>query len=738
MKKRLYLFVVGIFLIGSVILLFLLLQKKTYRLDSYDENMISIKEVEQELTFSMYTKEEWENFLEENPKEVLTYGTLEEVLDHLGVSAYVKVDNKNTRKAVSRTEWSDIYRQILGLLDTDKTITEQTFLLLETMESKDGCVLITNEGEFEFAQKQDYLNCWNAYTGFFLEGKCIGIAAKSSEPSYLKNTYVTEYQKEKLSFLYGGASYQVKVPEMDEISPGVCDLEWTDGTLSKILAKEDTIEGELLSYDESGIEIKDYGRILHEGKIPVYKVYDEVEEKSLSDIILGNMKASYVVAGDEVCAVLLKAPAQIEKIRVLLLAEDGTPFRSNVFLKASSDCTVTCQTVQENLAAGTVLSVDSWNLKESGATLCIEPVQQDATISLCGADGTEISNPYQGRMEVRDTENGFTIVNELPLEAYLYAVVPSEMPSSFEKQALCAQAVCARSYAYMQLMRADYASYGAHIDDSTSYQVYNKSPKTEQSIEAVDATMGQVITYNGNVAEAYYFSTSCGYTDDIATWNREDDGTYGYLRKNCLNQTDDAGDLSDEETFRNYIRSSNVGYDSEIKFYRWRAEATFSGKETELLSVIKTRKSIAPENILYYNSDGTMERENLEGIGSLQSVVVTERSSAGSVLCLRLTFEHGIVDVKTEYNIRRILGAGLTKISFADESERQMTILPSAFCAVIPVEDGSYVIYGGGYGHGLGMSQNGANGLAKEGKTYQEILEFFYQKIELSNIYDGN
>ena len=152
--------------------------------------------------------------------------------------------------------------------------------------------------------------------------------------------------------------------------------------------------------------------------------------------------------------------------------------------------------------------------------------------------------------------------------------------------------------------------------------------------------------------------------------------------------------------------------------------------------MLKTRKSVAPENILYYNSDGVTERENLDEIGSLQSVATTQRSSSGSILCLRLTFEHGIVDVKTEYNIRRILGVGLNKIAFADESESQMTILPSAFCAVIPVEDGSYVIYGGGYGHGLGMSQNGANGLAKEGKTYPEILNFFYQNIELANIYD--
>ena len=65
-------------------------------------------------------------------------------------------------------------------------------------------------------------------------------------------------------------------------------------------------------------------------------------------------------------------------------------------------------------------------------------------------------------------------MNSVPFETYLTAVVPSEMPSTYEKEALKAQAVCARSYAYIQLMRADLAAFGAHINDSTSYQVYNK------------------------------------------------------------------------------------------------------------------------------------------------------------------------------------------------------------------------------------------------------------------------
>lgn len=125
-------------------------------------------------------------------------------------------------------------------------------------------------------------------------------------------------------------------------------------------------------------------------------------------------------------------------------------------------------------------------------------------------------------------------MNSVPFETYLTAVVPSEMPSTYEKEALKAQAVCARSYAYIQLMRADLAAFGAHINDSTSYQVYNKVEAGEVSRQAVEETKHEVMTYADEVIEAYYFSTSMGYTDTAEVWNPEEMENYGYLKKVCL------------------------------------------------------------------------------------------------------------------------------------------------------------------------------------------------------------
>ena len=111
---------------------------------------------------------------------------------------------------------------------------------------------------------------------------------------------------------------------------------------------------------------------------------------------------------------------------------------------------------------------------------------------------------YDGVIELRSTAEGIAMINELSVEDYLCAVVPSEMPASYELEALKAQAVCARSYAYRQMEEYGYPEYEAHVNDSTYYQVYNNSGQAESSSKAVGETAGQTVMYKGKIATTYY------------------------------------------------------------------------------------------------------------------------------------------------------------------------------------------------------------------------------------------
>ena len=713
--------------------------KANYDPKIFSEDYISIDEVKQELIFSVYSQQEWDEWFGSGKKEYLTRSVLENLLKKLGVSEQIDFSVKRKTAAVSRTEWNRIYEQMLGFLDMEQNVKKETLLVLNRMEMEDQTVLITNRGDFYTRLQDTYFTDWMSYDVYIKEEQCIGVARVSTQEQTVENVYLKSCQDEKISFLFAGAAYEKELEENGiACEPGVCDLVFEDGALTTIKTKQDIIQGQMLSYDDSEIEIEGYGRICHNGKLPVYQTYGEVSEKSISDIVLGNMNVAYVTAEKEICAILILQPADIKNIRVLLLADDGTNTRSDVYLKCLTKANMSCGDETKSVEPEELLHPADTLAAAPGKTYIVKPESEDGKIYLCNGDGTAVSNGYEGTIEVRSTENGYTVVNELPLEEYLYAVVPSEMPSSFSGEALKTQAVCARSYAYMQLLRADLAAYGAHINDSTSYQVYNKVEKTKESVAAVDATCGQVLTWNGKVVEAYYFSTSMGYTDTAEIWNVDDPSAYGYLKKACLNRTDAGMDLSDETVFSNYIKSSADGYDSDIRYFRWFATADISDKTEQVNEILKTRHSISTKNVLYYESDGITEcnvDDEEHNMGTLTEMSVEARSSSGSILTLVLTYERGVVKVKTEYNIRKVLGCMVKKIVYADAAETEnITMLPSAFSTVEKQEDGTYLLSGGGYGHGLGMSQNGANGMAKAGMGYLDILNYFYQNITVETI----
>lgn len=142
-----------------------------------------------------------------------------------------------------------------------------------------------------------------------------------------------------------------------------------------------------------------------------------------------------------------------------------------------------------------------------------------------------------------------------------------------------AQAVCARSYACIQLLRGDLAEYGAHIDDSTAYQVYNRVTDADAAREAVIATQGEVLSYQGNIVEAYYFSTSMGYTAAADVWNVEDPAEYGYLTPACLLTDGKMQDLSGEEAFLAYIQSPAMVIDSDCRYSAGERRRITTGKQ---------------------------------------------------------------------------------------------------------------------------------------------------------------
>lgn len=123
----------------------------------------------------------------------------------------------------------------------------------------------------------------------------------------------------------------------------------------------------------------------------------------------------------------------------------------------------------------------------------------------------------------------------------------------------------------------------------------------------------------------------------------------------------------------------------------------------------------------------TLLAENVKkNIGTVQSLEVTKTGPGGVALQIKAVGDKGSITVDTENKIRKALGGNGYEIKKQDGTVAQSgTLLPSAFFKVKKAGN-IFKIIGGGYGHGIGMSQNGANEMAKTGKNYQEILQMFY------------
>ena len=401
---------------------------------------------------------------------------------------------------------------------------------------------------------------------------------------------------------------------------------------------------------------------------------------------LSNRQAYEQVRAESELPEIKKEQARREEtIRVVIKTKGFKKIaHDEVKVKAKNGLIVFYGEKQKKYKGGEVFQIDEASKMFEKGVVTIETQKETDKIEVCSFKRGYGYPTYEGTMELFLSKDGIVIVNEVSLQSYLCAVVPSEMPASYEMEALKAQAVCARCYAYNQMKEMSYPEYGAHIDDSVSFQVYNNSKRNKRTTEAVKETKGELLWYGEQVAMTYFYSTSSGESTSVEAWGTKLIEENQYLKGVSI------------------AKENGTAYETDLAWYRWSAEVP-----------IKKMAQI-------------IEKNTGENIGTLKNIEVTKKGTGGVALELTIWGTEDTLVVEKENKIRRTLGGEGYKITKQDGKViESMELLPSAFFEIEKNKD-SFVINGGGYGHGIGMSQNGANELAKDGKNYQEILQFFY------------
>lgn len=333
------------------------------------------------------------------------------------------------------------------------------------------------------------------------------------------------------------------------------------------------------------------------------------------------------------------------------------------------------------------------NGKESTGSVLVAPKKNGGSVKI--TDGYS----YRGAIECIKTPNawGLTVVNIVPLEEYLYGVVGKEMSPSWNLEALKAQAVAARTYAVAH--KNYFRNKGYDMTDDTRSQVYSGiNGEAPSVIQAVKATSGEIITYNGRPIEALFHASGGGWTEN----------------------------------------SENV-WGNRLEYLRGVEDAS------QAAAAYKWTVSITPEQLAEkLNAAG-------KGVGTVQSITlsplakrpmsVKDRGVSGRVLTLVVKGSKKQVTL-TGNGFQAILGLKSTLFDFSLQAKG----LPAnpdtaankraAELKVRPKQ--SITIYGFGWGHGLGMSQYGANEMAKghvgDTSYYRYILQHYYTGTKIEKV----
>ncbi len=293
---------------------------------------------------------------------------------------------------------------------------------------------------------------------------------------------------------------------------------------------------------------------------------------------------------------------------------------------------------------------------------------------------------FPGTLELNVTADHQIAINILPLEKYLEGVIPWEIPTNNPeyRQAILSQVIAARSYAFFRLENPQSPLF--HIYSNVRDQVYGGMDRTSEIVyHAIRESRGQVLFENGKILKARYHST-CG---------------------SILNETNASGRQG--LTPRRDISPKNI-YNCEISpFYRWIEIRT----PQMILTNLYRNRLISPST---YN-------EYLRKGGHLK-LIIDQRNISGYIGKLTIHIGSRKFDF-SGYQIRKILADTLGNP------------LPSRLFFLIqnPQNQNKFYIIGAGYGHGKGMCQWGAIGMALQGYQFKDILHFYYPHAQLRKIY---
>ncbi|WP_017726217.1 SpoIID/LytB domain-containing protein [Halalkalibacterium ligniniphilum] len=331
---------------------------------------------------------------------------------------------------------------------------------------------------------------------------------------------------------------------------------------------------------------------------------------------------------------------------------------------------------------------------------------------------------YRGSLKIQPGSSRLTLINELDIEDYLLGVVPREMPASWHQEALKAQAIAARNFAYNR------SRSGNPITGTTLDQVYGgKTGEHANSTSAVRATRGIYALANGRPIDAYFHSSSGGHTENSEnvwlnplSYIRAVPDPYDRHPQNRNNAWTNVASRSDVEraVFGSGIQLVDLRVTSRT--------AANSVQRVEATGINRSTGQIVTTTLPRAGETADRLRGAFGTSPSLNSINFSVKKEDTSV---RVKTANGSTQtVNYTYGNQVMLGNGSTE----RVNTQQLIVRTANTTQQLPTSPSTYTFEGSGWGHRLGMSQWGARGMAEAGHTYEQILKHYYTGITLGRL----
>lgn len=700
---------------------------------------------------AVYTKGDMNGVLKDKfmPLENLTLTQTQYLIDKYDTTKNIKIkiDDTNKDKSISYALWCEIYSKMMG----NKNIQEETITILATEKTTSELkkdYVMTDKGVycFEGMDFEKYLN--TKIKVLVKDLDIIAITEVLETQPVLNRCYIENVTNNEVIIYIGGARKFLKTEdiEIQKDSIGkIADIKINGNKIIEIEYYENEIRGEIKQITNNIININNINYVLDE-EFKVYsKIGENIKYKSLNDLYISQDMCKFYIKGNEnkIYAGIIDTEPNFDKIRVLINTND---FKTDTFdeIKISSEggfkIYVKGQIKEYSPTDELIIKkgLDFGILENE--IIKLELLNQDKGFKIKNLKRGYAEPIYFGNIEIIKNNDKYTLINEIEFEKYMEGVLASNNGNYENIEMLKTMAVINRSTAISNIEENKFKETGANIDDKIIF--YNNLPTNENIKKAIEETKGKFLAYENQAIKPNYFGYSAGVTaNNGEIWAGKKfkefpTETKPYLTYRKLFNNEIFENLQDEVNANIFFKSKDIDcIENDSIWFRW----TTNLEQNSIQNLNKNIKTLYDKhkNFIKTYENGEYIYKPVETLGKIKDINITKRGQAGNVMEMEIVGEEAKILLNTDTVIKEFFNLDYV-INNNGERLNNIKNLPSSYFVFDKIYDNEgylqkLVFYGGGNGHGVGLSLYGADKLAKEGKTYEEIISYFYGDIEILN-----